>query len=79
MIPSAIRPTLDRFVASGLLTYNSQGNGTYLYSPSSPELEDAVRQCYQSYSTRRMTIIEVIFSAPIQHLADAFKLKHGDD
>lgn len=78
MIPSAIRPTLDRFVASGLLTFNPQGDGTYVYNPSSSELEKVVRQCCQAYSDRRMSVIEVIFSAPIQHLADAFKIKQGD-
>ncbi len=54
----------------------------YRYAPRTPELDETVRGLAEAYSERRVTVINLIFSKPIDKIrtfADAFRLRREDD
>lgn len=59
------------------------GGEEYRYAPGSAELDEAVRGLATAYTERRVTVINLIFSKPVDKIrtfADAFRLrKKGDD
>lgn len=71
---------LTKLCALKLLVKDSGTTEGYRYEPSSPELADRVTALAAAYLVRRVTIIDLIFSNPLEKirtLADAFKLR-GD-
>ncbi len=67
---------LGELVARGLAA--DEGEETFRYSPRTPELERAVSQICRDYTERRVRIITLIFSKPVDKLrsfADAFRLR----
>jgi hypothetical protein len=56
--------------------------GEYRYAPRTPALDETVRGLSEAYSERRVTVINLIFSKPIDKIrtfADAFRLRREDD
>jgi hypothetical protein len=54
----------------------------YRYAPRTPALDETVRGLSDAYSERRVTVINLIFSKPIDKIrtfADAFRLRREDD
>ena len=52
--------------------------GQYRYWPATPELDAAARDLARAYTDRRVTVIGLIFSKPVDKLrtfADAFRLR----
>jgi hypothetical protein len=69
------QPLLESLRAIGLATFS---NGTYTYAPRSAELEQVVGELDQLYQERRVTVINLIYSAPVeklQNFADAFRIR----
>lgn len=60
-----------------------QGSETeYRYAPESPQMAEAVAGLAAAYSERRVTVINLIFSKPVDKIrtfADAFRLRKDDD
>lgn len=70
---------LEKLCALRLIIKVDQSD-SYRYEPSSPELRDKVTALSEAYLVRRVTVIDLIFSNPVEKiktLADAFKLR-GD-
>jgi hypothetical protein len=67
---------LGELCADGLLGTTAQGD--YRYAPRTPELAKLVDELATVYSQRRVTVIGIIHSAPVDKLrrfADAFRLR----
>jgi hypothetical protein len=50
----------------------------FRYAPSTPELDQAMRDLGQAYADRRVTVIGMIFSKPtdkLRNFADAFRIR----
>ena len=63
----------------GLIVANGDG---YRYQPPSHEAERAIASLAEAYAERRYTVIDLIFSKPIDNLrvyADAFRFRRDDD
>jgi hypothetical protein len=72
---SMTEPLLESLRAIGLV--NLQGD-QYQYAPKSKQLDQTVGELSQLYQQRRVTIINLIYSAPVQKLqdfADAFRIR----
>jgi hypothetical protein len=68
---------LGDLAARGLLA-SADVPGAYRYAPATPELVRAVTQLEKDYAERRVTVITLIFSKPVDKLrsfADAFRLR----
>jgi hypothetical protein len=68
-------------VARGLLACRDKNPAIYRYDPANAELGYAVDLLEQAYSEKRYTVIDLIFSKPIENLrvyADAFRFKKDD-
>ena len=66
------------FSASARLSRSDDQEPRYRYEPKSKELESAVDEVSKLYQQRRVTIINLIYSKPVDHVrsfADAFKFK----
>jgi hypothetical protein len=68
----------------GLLSKPRPSPPTYRYAPRTPALERTVNALAGAYAERRYTVINLIFSKPVDKIrvfADAFRLrrKEGDD
>jgi predicted ArsR family transcriptional regulator len=73
---------LEDLHARGFLSARGDSPPHYTYSPSSRSLGDAVSSLASSYAALRYTVIDAIFSKPIQNLrvyADAFRLREDRD
>lgn len=58
------------------------GAPAYRYEPSSLDLDRAAAGLATAYAERRVTVIDLIFSKPIDHIrvfSDAFRLRRDDD
>ena len=69
---------LGELAARGLLAPAADQPGAFRYAPGSPELDAAVTQLAKDYTERRVTVITLIFSKPVDKLrsfADAFRLR----
>lgn len=67
---------LGELAARGLAA--DEGNDAFRYAPGTPELDRAVAQMSRDYTERRVRIITLIFSKPVDKLrsfADAFRLR----
>jgi len=74
---------LDHLCQRGLITCNRDDGGPrYKVGAKTPALEDAVRGLVKAYSERRVTLISMIFSKPIDKLrsfADAFRIRKDNE
>lgn len=71
----------DLLAASSMSSPSSAPSGTppaYRYAPRTPELDAAVKGLAREYAERRVTVIGMIFSKPldkIRNFADAFRIR----
>lgn len=82
LAPGSAAERLEGMLQDGLLRRQGDGQGEYQYAPRSPELDEAVRGLAAEYTLRRVTVINLIYSKPIDRIrtfADAFRLKKDDD
>lgn len=59
-----------------------KGGEEYRYAPGSAALDEAVRGLATAYTERRVTVINLIFSKPVDKIrtfADAFRLRKKED
>jgi hypothetical protein len=62
----------------GLVSSSGDPDPQYQYAPDSPELDQLVTELSQLYVERRVTIINLIYSSPLdklQSFADAFRIR----
>ena len=79
--PLSSAERLEEFAREGLLVRGEGGAG-YRFGPRDPSLVDAVRGLVAAYAERRVTVINLIFSKPVDKIrtfADAFRLRKEDD
>lgn len=75
---SMTEPLLESLRAGGLLVATHTPELQYRYAPKTPEMERAIADLDRLYQERRVTIINLIYSAPTEKLrnfADAFRLR----
>ena len=73
---------LRALCSASLLTCTDSPQPAFLYSPATPALRDAVDGLSQAYAARRVTIIGLIFSQPVDPIrtfTDAFRLRKEKD
>jgi two-component SAPR family response regulator len=76
---SMTEPLLETLRAIGLVVFR---DGHYQYAPKSTEMDALIGELAQLYQERRVTIINLIYSAPMQKLqnfADAFRIRKQED
>ncbi len=73
---------LAQFADEGLLVTNNSVPATYRYSPKLPSLDDVIARTGEALQTRRVQVLEAIFSSddsniidPVQSFADAFRFR----
>lgn len=74
----SVAANLRRFLEERLLVFVSETG--YRFSPETPELARLAVALAKSYRERRVTIIETIYSLPldpVRQFADAFRLRKG--
>lgn len=62
--PAAIESTLERFANLGIITKTEGSPDSYVFSPASNELKKTIDDAVNIYSTRRIEVINLIFSSP---------------
>jgi len=75
---SMTEPLLESLRSIGLVVRSDDAEQRYSYAPKSPELERSVQDLAHEYQERRVTIINLIYSAPaekLQDFADAFRIR----
>jgi hypothetical protein len=75
-------PLLESLRANGFLTVQEGPPRRYQYAPRNAELEQIVEDVERAYRERRVTITNLIYSAPMQKLqnfADAFRIRKKED
>jgi DNA-binding MarR family transcriptional regulator len=85
--PQSVATRLDELAAAGLvcLKKDAERENAYVYMPRRPELAAAVAELTNEYPKYRVSIINLIFSKPIDRIrtfADAFrftKREEGED
>lgn len=76
---SMTEPLLESLRTIRVVTFE---DGRYQYAPSSKELDQTVGDLSQLYQQRRVTIINMIYSAPdqkLQNFADAFRFRKKEN
>jgi hypothetical protein len=74
--PVSAATRLDDLCRQGLLAVRT--STLYRYSPKTRELEQAVRELAETYENHRFSVINMIFSKPIDKIrsfADAFRIR----
>jgi hypothetical protein len=69
---------LVNLCSRGILACTSPAQGLYRYGPRIPEMDRAITGLAQAYADRRVTVIGLIFSKPVDKIrsfADAFRLR----
>jgi predicted transcriptional regulator len=75
-------PLLESLRAIGLVSVDAGPEPRYAYAPKTPELAAVVANLAQAYRERRVTIINLIYSAPLEQLrnfSDAFRIRKQED
>ena len=75
-------PLLESLRAIGLITVDQSPEPRYGYAPKTAELATVVADLAQAYRERRVTIINLIYSAPLEQLrnfSDAFRIRKQED
>lgn len=79
---TSARSRLEDLAARGFLAQRRDGaRDVYQYAPLSNTLRDQVDRLDHAYAERRFTVIDLIFSKPIDKLrlyADAFRFRRDD-
>lgn len=73
-----VESQLGTLCTNGVLNCASTKPTTYQYQPRTAELDQAVAGLSEAYADRRVTVISMIFSKPIDKLrsfADAFRIR----
>lgn len=73
---------MEDMVNDGLLKRRTGSPAEYRYAPDNMGLDDAVRSLEAAYTKRRVTVINLIYSKPIDKIrtfADAFRIRKDDD
>ena len=76
--PSWPRTELQRLCARNVLSCAPGNEPVYRYAPRDPAIDQAVGALAKAYEDRRVTIIGLIFSKPVDKLktfADAFRIR----
>jgi predicted ArsR family transcriptional regulator len=76
--PSWVEAQLKAMAGRGLLEAAVGSPPSYRYAPRTPALEAAVADLARAYADRRVTVIGLIFSKPVDKIrsfADAFRLR----
>lgn len=76
--PDSVLRRLGRLLADGLFQLGSTSDPGYYYAPRTPELAEAVQQLESCYRERRVAIITLIASRPMDNVrafSDAFRLR----
>ncbi|MFE8604805.1 hypothetical protein [Archangium violaceum] len=80
--PLSAGDRLKDMARSAILSRLQGSEAEYRYAPVSPEMVEAVAGLATAYSERRVTVINLIFSKPVDKIrtfADAFRLRRDDD
>lgn len=75
----AARAFLETMAADGLLA--AEPGGKFRFAPRHAEWAQLVETLGQTYRERRPTVIEIIYTGPLdalQSFADAFRIRKGD-
>jgi hypothetical protein len=75
-------PLLESLRVIGLVSVDDSPEPRYAYAPKTTELAATVAQLAQAYRERRVTIINLIYSAPLEQLrnfSDAFRIRKQED
>lgn len=76
--PAWAAEQLINLCSRGVLTCTNATDSLYRYGPRKPEMSQAVNGLARAYADRRVTIIGLIFSKPVDKIrsfADAFRLR----
>lgn len=79
--PMSAGDRLKDMTRSSILSKVPGTEGEYRYTPD-PQMGEAVAGLAAAYSERRVTVINLIFSKPVDKIrtfADAFRLRRDDD
>lgn len=79
---SMTEPLLETLRSSGLVARSEEAERRYRYGPRSPEVAGAVDELAKLYHQRRVTIINLIYAAPVKNLqnfADAFRIRKNEE
>lgn len=79
--PKSAAMRLDDLRTRGLLSVASNTDHVYQYAPASVQMAHAVDLLKEAYAERRVSVIEFIFSRPVDNIrvfADAFRIKKDD-
>ena len=71
-------PRLRQLCARRILVCEEASEERYRYWPGSEELKQTIDELTACYATRRVSVIALIFSkppSPLQHFADAFRIR----
>jgi hypothetical protein len=80
--PISAGERMDELARASILSRTQGSPVEYRYAPGSPSLDAAVTGLARAYSERRVTVINFIFSKPVDKIrtfADAFRLRRDDD
>ncbi|MBC7818924.1 MAG: hypothetical protein IAG10_18710 [Planctomycetaceae bacterium] len=70
---------LTRMCAAGILNCTTTSDVfSYQYQPTNAEMHDAIAGLVETYATRRVSVVSLIYSKPVdrlKHFADAFRLR----
>jgi hypothetical protein len=80
--PLSAGDRLKDMARAAILSKVKGTEGEYRYAPENPQLGGAVSGLATAYSERRVTVINLIFSKPVDKIrtfADAFRLRKDDD
>lgn len=72
---------MSELQARGFLAQQEGAMPRYQYAPRTPQLHESVEQVAQAYAERRVSIINMIYSKPIDKLrnfSEAFRFRKGD-
>ncbi|WP_235216839.1 hypothetical protein [Archangium violaceum] len=80
--PLSAGDRLKDMARSAILSRVQGSEVEFRYAPESPGMAEAVAGLATAYSERRVTVINLIFSKPVDKIrtfADAFRLRRDDD
>lgn len=80
--PDSAAARLEDLRSRGLIAASGGSQPRYRYQPRTPELERAVTALAAAYGELRYTVINQIFSKPLDKIrvfADAFRFRKDDD
>lgn len=80
--PGSAGRRLADWHARGLLSVSEAPDPSYRFAPQDSELRRTVRDLASTYAERRVTVTNLIFSKPTDHIsvfADAFRIRPKED